>query len=410
MLSYYNGLGRDVKLLIIGQTLLFFQMGTTQLILPLYFAKLGLDGMQIGSIITAGQLTSALTALPFGMIADKYGKKIFVLMGALLSGASFLAFGVLSCFVHLLVAGLVAGIGNGMVFASIYAWMVDVTAVEKRKEVFSLSAAMISLGFIVSSIAGWFPPFLREEFGFHELDSYRPVIYLPGLLAFLAIPVFLAAKRDSISISKRGFLPRKSLRAITKMGIVNAMIGFGAGFVIPLFSYWFYMRFGVDETVLAPLYVVANAILMFSLLLAPRLADSFGTMRTIVYSQAIATGLLVLIPMVESYLVVALLYIVRGLLMNMVAPLVDSFILGLIDPNERATLSGVMAISWNAPNSATPTIGGYLMQNVSLSMPFYLCGLLYGSAIFMFYLFFRAKDRDTPYSRENLPRTKRSGY
>ena len=78
--------------------------------------------------------------------------------------------------------------------------------------------------------------------------------------------------------------------------------------------------------------------------------------------------------------------------MNMVGPLVDSFVLGLGDSEERATLSGVMAVSWNAPNSATPTFGGYLMQNVSLSAPFYLCGALYSSAILLFYIFFHGHE------------------
>ncbi|MEM2052320.1 MAG: MFS transporter [Candidatus Caldarchaeum sp.] len=117
------------------------------------------------------------------------------------------------------------------------------------------------------------------------------------------------------------------------------------------------------------------------------MAESFGVVRTIVYSQTLATILLVSIPLAESYAVAGVLVVLRGLFMNMVNPLVTSLILGLTDPEERATSSGVMAITWSVPNAATPTVGGYLMQNVSLSLPFYLCGI--------FYVFFRGKNPHT---------------
>lgn len=399
MLSYYSGLGRDVKLLITGETLLYFQIGIVQLIYPIYLAKLGLDGIQIGSIITAGQLTSALMALPLGMMADRYGKRLFVVTGAVLCGFTFLAIPLLTSFVQLLITSLVIGVGMGMFLSSSIAWMLDLTSSGSRRIAFSLSAAGISVGFIVSSIVGWIPPLLRGQFGFGELASYKPVVALPGVCALFALPVFLMAKKGTVSAPRRGLFPRKSMPIIVRIGAVNAIVGLGAGFVIPLFSYWFYMRFGVDEAVLAPLYIIANFMLVISFLLAPRLADAFGTIRTIVYSQAAATALLIVIPLIGSYVIVGFIYVVRGLLMNMVGPLIDSFVLGLGDSEERATLSGVMAVSWNAPNSATPTFGGYLMQNVSLSAPFYLCGLLYSSAIVLFYLFFHGDEKQFQFVR-----------
>ncbi|MEM1964714.1 MAG: hypothetical protein QW614_05150 [Candidatus Caldarchaeum sp.] len=39
--SYFVGLGKDVKLLITGQAFFTFQMGLTQLVLSIFFAKAG---------------------------------------------------------------------------------------------------------------------------------------------------------------------------------------------------------------------------------------------------------------------------------------------------------------------------------------------------------------------------------
>jgi MFS family permease len=149
------------------------------------------------------------------------------------------------------------------------------------------------------------------------------------------------------------------------------------------------LRFGLDESVLAPLFTASNFMLLISYLLAPRISDTLGTVRTIVISQAVAIVLLVVIPVAPSYPLVGILFVFRGLLMNMVNPLVRSMILGMVHAEERATASGVLSIAWTVPNSATPSVGGYIMDNLSLSLPFYLCGVLYGVAVSLFFAFFR---------------------
>ncbi|MEM4363559.1 MAG: MFS transporter [Candidatus Caldarchaeum sp.] len=390
--SYFVGLSKDVKLLITGQAFFMFQMGLMQLVLPIFFAETGMDGTQVGMIITAGQLTAAFLSLPLGMLADRYGRKKFVTSASLLAGASFLGYIVFTRFIHVLLDSIVLGLAISMFYAPFSAWMANVTLPERRNAVFSLSSAVNMIGVVAASLLAWLPPLLRTQLAFNELDSYKPVIAVAAIMPMFAAPVFALVKEDLVVDGKRSFLPRKSIHVISRISVVQALFALGAGLVIPLFPYWFYLRFKVDETVLAPLYAVANITLLFSFLLAPRLAESFGVVRTIVYSQTLATILLVLIPLAESYAVAGVLVVLRGLFMNMVNPLVTSLILGLTDPEERATSSGVMAITWSVPNAATPTVGGYLMQNVSLSLPFYLCGIFYSVAVFLFYVFFRGKN------------------
>lgn len=359
------------------------------LVLPIYFAKTGLDGVQIGSLIAAAQLTGAVASLPFGIYADRKGRKKLVLVGSALSGVSFILYAVVQEFPQLVLVSFVLGIASGMGSSAFSAWLANSASSEKRNAVFSLNAAVSSAVFVVSSLMGLLPSILRTSFAVGELDSYRPLIALPGVLAFASLLLFQSAEDKTISEPRKMVLSRQSIRVLTKYGVVNALVSLGAGLVIPLFSYWFFLRFGVEEDVLAPLFSISNLMLLFSFLLAPRLADRFGTVRTIVVTQMSSTLLLVLIPVSPDYAAAAVLYVFRGLLMNMGNPLITALILSLISPEERATASGITTITWSIPNSVTPPFGGYLMQNVSLSAPFFLCGIFYVTAISLFYYFFR---------------------
>ena len=89
------------------------------------------------------------------------------------------------------------------------------------------------------------------------------------------------------------------------------------------------------------------------------------------------------------------LYVVRAMLMNMASPLADSLLMNLIAQDERATASALNAIVWRIPNAASTVVGASLLSTGNLSLPFYLCTLLYVVSITLFYVLFRKTERPT---------------
>jgi predicted MFS family arabinose efflux permease len=83
------------------------------------------------------------------------------------------------------------------------------------------------------------------------------------------------------------------------------------------------------------------------------------------------------------------LYIVRAILMNMASPLSDSFLMGIVAPEERGFASSVNAVVWNVPNSVTTIFGAAILRSGDYVLPFLLAGSLYAIAIPLFYAVFR---------------------
>ncbi|MHA1580983.1 MAG: hypothetical protein ACTSYM_00530 [Candidatus Baldrarchaeia archaeon] len=62
--------------------------------------------------------------------------------------------------------------------------------------------------------------------------------------------------------------------------------------------------------------------------------------------------------------------------------------ISLVELEERASASSMTGTAWSMANSVTPSIGGYIMEHISLSLPFHICALQYATSITLFYIFF----------------------
>jgi predicted MFS family arabinose efflux permease len=171
------------------------------------------------------------------------------------------------------------------------------------------------------------------------------------------------------------------------------LIALGAGLIIPLIPTWFYLRFKETDVFSGPLIAVSNIAMGLAAFASPNIAKRVGLVKGIVMTQLLSTIFLFAIPFSSVALVAAPLYVVRAMLMNMSSPLADTFLMNMIAEDERATASSFNAVIWRLPNAATTVVGGAMLNSGNLSLPFYLCALLYVASISLFYTVFRRFDQ-----------------
>jgi len=69
--------------------------------------------------------------------------------------------------------------------------------------------------------------------------------------------------------------------------------------------------------------------------------------------------------------------------------LMDSYLMGIIAPEERGLASAINSIIWRLPNSVTTIAGGLILGAGLYSLPFLLATGFYATAIFLFYMVFK---------------------
>jgi len=257
-------------------------------------------------------LTSASLSIPFGILSDKCKRKPFLVVGCFLSALFLIIYVLTIKYIYLVVASVISGLARAMSFPPWQAFLADKTTIENREKAFSYSAFASSTAGTIGALLSGIPEYLQIKLSMNEITSYKPMFLSASILMTISAFLFLPIREVKIVKVAKKMFPKKSIKTIAKFCLTEALIGLGAGFIIPLFSLWFYLKFGLEGMILGPLYAVSSAVMAVAFLIAPKLAKTIGTVNTIVSTQAAATLLLVVIPLIPDFRIVSILYITRN--------------------------------------------------------------------------------------------------
>ncbi len=408
-LNEYVSLDPDPKLLIAAQSLVSITISIQNVVLAIYISKAGYGPVEVGLVLTVSTLVTMIMLLPGGMIADAVGRKKISSLGLILGTISLAGYLYPINIYYLIAIAAIGGLGSAFFGTTVTALLADSAPTpEKRNLVFSIAASLTTLAGIIGLLAGGMPSLLRA-YGFGELESYYPAfIIASGSLAISSIlMLMLRIGNPAPNIGSRALLklPTRSSGVMIRSVIYTGMLFLGTGLIAPaLFSLWLYKRFGVEEGFISILYVISQAIVGVSFLASPAIAKRIGSVGTIVITQGSATVTLVLMALIPNLFAVSVIFMIARILLNISSPIMRSFILGLVDPSERATASGVLSLTTGLSSAAMPTVTGYLMSNISLESPFYIASSIIMAAALAFYAMFKQyESRGNSYAGSQNP-------
>lgn len=382
----FRGFSRDANLLLLAGAAVWVPIGFLAVAVPVYMKRLGFEEVFIGTVLTTIGAVSVLTVIPFGIVADRVGRRRLMLVGGALASLSFAILALASGAGEFLLAAVVGGFAEALFFSTWNALLTDATTPERRTSIFGLSFFLGQIGWGVGAGLSFAPDFLLARGA--SLDVYRPFLGIVAAIALLS-PFALADVRLREHRRDRGdrsVLESKGI--ITKFLAANLIIGLGAGLIVPLFALWFFLKFGLGESFSGPLFALSAVFNAVGYLVAPKVSERLGFVRTIVWVQVAATVLLFLIPLTGNLLAVAALFIARQALMNATWPVSSSFLMGVVRPGERAAASAVTGAAFRLPFAISTTLGAYLLT-VNVDLPFFVTTGLYAVGTLVFWLFFR---------------------
>ncbi|AWR98232.1 MFS transporter [Acidianus sulfidivorans JP7] len=340
-------------------------MGANSIIISLYLLSLGLSAFEIGELLSLGILVGAIISLIFSFMGDKYGRKKFAILSRIISTTAifFLFLGYPLAYIFS------SGWGSGALLFSLLG---------EYKDFKRLLGIRSSLSILFSVFGSLLPIFM----------TYREILLFEILVNVLAL-ILLLPIREKYKGSKNTRL--SSLITVSKFS-TEAIIGLGAGLVIPLMSLWFYLKFGIPSSQMSPIFAISELTLSASSYLSVKISDKLGEIKTIIYFHSIAIILLFILPFSISFLMASVIFISRNVLMNMTSPVFEGLILRLIPENERSRANGIINFMEAIPRAIGPSIGGYFFNLGNLYLPFILTGSLYSISTILFFILFRKEN------------------
>jgi MFS family permease len=161
-------------------------VGAVLPVLPRYIhGPLGSGDLAVGIVIGAYAVTGLLLRPWAGRLADRRGRKLTVLLGALLLGLSGLLYLPSLGLAGLIVARLVLGASEGSLYTAGSAWVIDMAPPERRGRVLGLYGLAVWGGLSVGPLAG---QLILDAGGYTAVWLFAAAVPVLGALFAVRVP------------------------------------------------------------------------------------------------------------------------------------------------------------------------------------------------------------------------------
>jgi MFS family permease len=341
-------------------------------LLQLYLKSAGYGGGDVGLFIFINGLVSSILVIPSGYLADVFGRRRIALISAIPLTISTVLIAVSPLKPFIAVSAFLGGLGSALIHPSLSALMAD-KARDDLEATYSVASFLLSLGIAIGGFMGWIPEIMVSR-GLTYFESYRVVVFLAGIICLATyIPLLFVSESRVFKVK---LMKIHFSRLLLKILTLNVVVGLGAGFSIPLLSYYLSLKFNVESGPIGTLNAIASIIQSLSFLTAPLIAELLRMLYAIVIPQALATILLATLPFTFNFTAASAILVARTTLMNMVNPLWSSILIRSCSKEERATVISISTLLWNLPYSLTAQLGGIIMD-YSLDTPIFITSIIY---------------------------------
>ena len=123
------------------------------------------------------------------------------------------------------------------------------------------------------------------------------------------------------------------------------------------------------------MFFATNVLGAISALLAVRIAARIGLVNTMVFTHIPANLLLVLVPLMPSLPLAVLVWWLRASISQMDVPTRQSYVLAVVDPDERSAAGGVTNVARSIGAALAPALASPLLADPAWhAVPFLVAG------------------------------------
>ncbi|GAB2581527.1 MFS transporter [Ramlibacter solisilvae] len=369
--------------MLLAKALRGFADGFVSLLLPLHLLHLGFTPFQVGCIATTTLLGSGLLTLLVGAQAARHAWRTLLLAATALMAGTGVALASFSGFWPLMLVALLGTInpsgGDVSVFLPLeHAVLSSSVGQRDRTAAFARYSLVGTLSGAFGALAAGLPTFAVASLGMDLPSAVQAMFVLYALLAAAAALVYrgLPRTRDTVSDDPAPALG-PSRRRVYMLAALFSLDAFGGGFLVQsLIALWLYQRFGLSIEATGSLFFWTGILTAFSYLVAVRIANRIGLVRTMVYTHLPSSLCLLAIPFCTELSWAIALLLVRSALSQMDVPTRSSYVMAIVTPPERPAAASVTSVPRSLAAALSPALAGYLLGLSSFGWPLVAGGAL----------------------------------
>lgn len=358
-------------------------VGMIAVLIGIYCARLGFSPTEIGIVLSAALWGAALAAVLTTLGGPRVAERpLLVVLTALpvIGGAVVIA----ADSVWLVAAAAFAGMLNvngrdrGAIPILEQAMFPATVAAAGRTRVFAWYNVLLDAGYAVGGLLAALPTLLETMVGLDPLSAMKLALGLFCLLYAAAAMLYAQLPRRvgttaAVSLAQLTPASRPIVKKISALFLLDAIAGGLIGSAI--FAYWFAEAFGAAVGTIALLFALGRVLSALSHIAAAWLAQRIGLVNTMVFTHLPSSLLLFTIVATDDFVVAAALFLLREALAEMDVPTRQSYVMAVVQPQERLTVAGITSVVRSGGWALAPVFAGAMMQSAGLGVPLVLAGI-----------------------------------
>lgn len=359
-----------------------FGDGFVSVLLAVYLSELGHSPWVVGLVATAALLGSSLTTLAIGLYGRPGSQRALLLTASALMTATGLAFALVSDFAWLLLVAFVGTInpsaGNVSIFVPMeHALLAGGAAAPDRTRLFAVYGLVGAVAASLGSLAAASPVWL-ETTGWTRLEALRVMFFAYALLGVAGgICYWLVPSGPGAATGLRSFALGPSRAIVLKLAALFSIDAFAGGFAVQsLLALWLFVRFDLSLAAAGSFFFASGLLAALSYPVAAWISRRIGLLNTMVYTHIPSSLCLIGAAFSPNVRVALGLLLARAALSQMDVPTRSSYVMAVVNPEERAAAASVTSVPRGLASAVSPAIAGALMGAGYLAWPLVICGLL----------------------------------
>ena len=370
---------KDLILVALAGTVVVMGLGFIIPLFPIYVSQKGATNFQLGLIVSGFTISQFLVQPFFGGLSDRFGRKLFMVGGLACYGFVASLYVLATSLSHVFLIRLLHGVGAGMIWPALSAFIVDQSPAERRGETMGFLSGMEMVGFAAGPLLGG---------ALYSLGGMSLPFWGCSGLAFLAMGMIWLAIKENPSehqASKTRFMERYGFASLRLPDIrLLCLIGFVEAFVwgmiitlLPVMA----SRLGIPPGKIGWLFTAYFIFYIFLQWPVGKWSDRRGRKKPILVGMSIYTLAVLLLSQGGNLIYLLSVLAIAGAGLGIYSPSVRVAIADLTSEKARGASLGVFFTTRMLGFFLGPNFGGMMADSYGEGFPFLIGAAGLGTAI-----------------------------
>ena len=381
---------KNLLTILIATTLRGYNLGFMGVFLGVYFYFIGLSDLKFGIALSCVTFSGALSNLFVYFFKNIISRKQFLIIMSVSSVVGGFIFLITENYFLILLASLLSissitgGDRTGIT-------SVEIPIISKLVELKKQTSAYSVYNFLpmISKIIGTsillIVPILTSVTELKTKTVYSILLIIYILISIIQTLVYNfldhkieAKEKIENKISK---INNNESTLIIIITCLFAIDSFGGGFIARSFiTFWLIKKFSLSEATLSIIFIIAQVLNGLSLVIAPKIAKNIGVLNTMILSQMIANGIIIVAALSSNWILATVLYLIKESFNDLDIPTRQAFMMSIVKENNQTQMASMSNLGRTAAHTFSPGIAGYISSVLGISL-----SLVFGSTIKLLY-------------------------